>query len=185
MFLQLVRHSPLAMGKVTLRHGHEVWHFSSVTDAARLKAELVARLPHAETVLDGMADSPNGSPRAGRGEASIERQDSVVQRSTRAILDVARDAAQALLDDMVRERGMGLILISHDLNLVASFCDRVLVMYAGQVMEVIEAGNLNDAKHPYTRGLLSCVPELEHPQDMLPVLKRDPVWLNPQGGAND
>jgi peptide/nickel transport system ATP-binding protein len=84
----------------------------------------------------------------------------------------------ALLDDMVRDRGMGLILISHDLNLVASFCDRVLVMYAGQVMEVIEAGHLQEAQHPYTRGLLSCVPELDRPQDMLPVLQRDPVWLD-------
>jgi peptide/nickel transport system ATP-binding protein len=85
----------------------------------------------------------------------------------------------------VRDRGMGLILISHDLNLVASFCDRVLVMYAGQVMEVIEAGNLHDAQHPYTKGLLSCVPELQHPQDMLPVLKRDANWLTPLGDAND
>ncbi len=43
----------------------------------------------------------------------------------------------AILDDMVRERGMGLIFISHDLNLVASFCDRVLVMYGGQIMETV------------------------------------------------
>ena len=38
-----------------------------------------------------------------------------------------------LMDQLVRERGMGLILISHDLNLVASFCDRILVMYAGKL----------------------------------------------------
>ena len=42
----------------------------------------------------------------------------------------------AILDDLVSERGLGLILISHDLNLVASFCDRVLIMYAGQVVEI-------------------------------------------------
>ena len=82
----------------------------------------------------------------------------------------------ALIDELVRDHGMGLILISHDLNLVASFCDRVLVMYAGRVMEVLEAGHLNEAKHPYTRGLLNCVPELNEPQDMLPVLQRDPAW---------
>ncbi|MDH3668275.1 MAG: ABC transporter ATP-binding protein [Paracoccaceae bacterium] len=83
----------------------------------------------------------------------------------------------ALLDDMVRERGMGLILISHDLNLVASFCDRVLVMYGGRVMEVLEAGQLQKAQHAYTRGLLNCIPELDHHQDVLPVLERDPAWL--------
>ena len=116
----------------------------------------------------------------------IPNPDIIIADEPTSALDVTvQMQVLALLDDMVRERGMGLILISHDLNLVASFCDRVLVMYAGQVMEVIEAGNLNEAKHPYTRGLLSCVPELEHPQDMLPVLKRDPVWLHPQGGIND
>lgn len=83
----------------------------------------------------------------------------------------------ALLDDMVRERGMGLILISHDLNLVASFCDRVLVMYGGRVVEVLDAGELTSARHPYTRGLLNCLPELDRPQEVLPVLDRDPAWL--------
>lgn len=71
--------------------------------------------------------------------------------------------------------GIGLILISHDLDLVASFFDRVIVMYAGQVMEVIEVGNLNAARHPCTRSLLNCVPELDRPQDMLSVLQRDPA----------
>ena len=84
----------------------------------------------------------------------------------------------ALMDDLVRERGMGLILISHDLNLVASFCDRVLVMYGGRVVEVLEAGQLAEAQHPYTRGLLNCLPELDRPQKVLPVLDRDPAWLD-------
>ncbi len=89
----------------------------------------------------------------------------------------------ALLDDMVRQRGMGLILISHDLNLVASFCDRVLVMYGGRIMETIEANALHQASHPYTRGLLNCLPQLDGSHAELPVLKRDPAWLEPGGGA--
>jgi peptide/nickel transport system ATP-binding protein len=88
----------------------------------------------------------------------------------------------AILDDMVRERGMGLIFISHDLNLVASFCDRVLVMYGGQILETLEAGALHKAKHPYTRGLLNCLPTLENPHD-LAVLERDPAWLEPIGAG--
>ena len=83
----------------------------------------------------------------------------------------------ALLDDMVRDRGMGLVLISHDLHLVASFCDRVIVMYGGRIMEVLEAGRLHEAQHPYTRGLLECLPSLDRRQEMLPVLDRDPAWM--------
>ncbi len=83
----------------------------------------------------------------------------------------------ALLDDMVRLRGMGLILISHDLNLVSSFCDEVLIMYGGQIMERLAAGDLHKAQHPYTRGLLDCLPQISGNAKMLPILKRDPAWL--------
>ena len=82
----------------------------------------------------------------------------------------------SILDDMVREQGMGLILISHDLNLVSSFCDRDLVMYGGQILESLNASDLNNVKHPYTRGLLNCLPSLER-QGELAVLTRDPKWL--------
>ena len=83
----------------------------------------------------------------------------------------------ALLDDMVRDRGMGLIFISHDLSLVASFCDRVLVMYGGQIVETLNAGALHEAQHPYTRGLMNCLPTLDGTHDILPVLERDPAWM--------
>jgi peptide/nickel transport system ATP-binding protein len=83
----------------------------------------------------------------------------------------------AILDDLVAQRGMGLIFISHDLDLVASFCDRVLVMYAGRVMEEIRAGDLAAAKHPYTQGLLRSLPRIGDDRADLPVLSRDPAWL--------
>ncbi|RUT81366.1 ABC transporter ATP-binding protein, partial [Mesorhizobium sp. M7A.T.Ca.US.000.02.1.1] len=60
-----------------------------------------------------------------------------------------------ILDRLVSERGMGLIFISHDLRLVSSFCDRVIVMYAGKVVEQLKASELGHAQHPYTRGLLN------------------------------
>lgn len=82
-----------------------------------------------------------------------------------------------ILDDMVTDRGMGLLFISHDLNLVSGFCDRVVVMYAGRVVETLEAGHLHKANHPYTKGLLSCLPRIETEQSRLPVLDRDPAWL--------
>ncbi len=83
-----------------------------------------------------------------------------------------------LIEDLVSRRGMGLILISHDLPLVSHFCDRVLVMYAGRVVEELAASELTRARHPYTRGLLECLPALSHRQTRLPVMQRDPSWLD-------
>ena len=80
------------------------------------------------------------------------------------------------MDKLVKERGMGLIFISHDLNLVADFCDRVLIMYSGRIVEVCDADKLHEAKHPYTRGLLNSLPRLDAPRDRLDVLQRDPEW---------
>jgi peptide/nickel transport system ATP-binding protein len=82
----------------------------------------------------------------------------------------------AILDKLVAERGMGLIFISHDLRLVSSFCDRVLVMYAGRVVEQIAAVELHNAKHPYTQGLLNCLPQLGAARHPLPTLDRQPEW---------
>ena len=81
-----------------------------------------------------------------------------------------------ILDRLVRERGMGLIFVSHDLRLVSSFCDRVLVMYAGRVVEELATGDLSHARHPYTRGLLNCMPKIGEDRHPLPVLDRKPEW---------
>ncbi len=82
----------------------------------------------------------------------------------------------AILDRLVAERGMGLIFISHDLRLVSSFCDRVVVMYAGKVVEQLPASELANAKHPYTQGLLDCMPKIGNDRHPLPVLARKAEW---------
>ena len=82
----------------------------------------------------------------------------------------------AILDALVAQRGMGLIFISHDLRLVSTFCDRILVMYAGKIVEEVSAGGLADATHPYTRGLLNCLPRLGDDRHPLPTLDRQPEW---------
>ena len=81
-----------------------------------------------------------------------------------------------ILDRLVGERGMGLVFISHDLRLVSSFCDRVVVMYAGKVVEQLKASNLKNAEHPYTRGLLDCMPKIGADRHPLPVLQRQAEW---------
>ena len=63
-----------------------------------------------------------------------------------------------------------------DLQLVARFCDRVMVMYRGKVMEELEAAHLDAARHPYTRGLLECLPKIGGTRGPLPVLDRDAAW---------
>lgn len=83
----------------------------------------------------------------------------------------------AILDDLVTRRGMSLIFISHDLKLVSSFCDRVLVMYGGKVVEECTASRLSEAKHPYTQGLMACLPRVDGRHGLLPTLRRDPAWL--------
>jgi peptide/nickel transport system ATP-binding protein len=82
----------------------------------------------------------------------------------------------AIMDKLVTERGMGLIFVSHDLRLVSSFCDRILVMYAGRVVEELSAGGLANAKHPYTRGLMACLPQLGQSTHPLATLDRKPEW---------
>lgn len=80
------------------------------------------------------------------------------------------------IQKLVEQRQMGLILISHDLDLVASYTDRVLVMYMGRVMETLESRHLDAAQHPYTQGLMGCRPILGHPMETLPTLIRDEAW---------
>lgn len=90
-----------------------------------------------------------------------------------------------IMDKLVRDRGMGLIFISHDLNLVSQFCDRVLIMYAGRVVETCDADKLHEAKHPYTRGLLNSLPRFDAPQKRLEVLQRDPAWAEAESVGPD
>lgn len=77
-----------------------------------------------------------------------------------------------IIDDLVTRKGMGLILISHDLALVSRYCDRILVMNSGRVVEECAAGQLDQAKHPYTQGLLAAMPVIDETRDELPVLDR-------------
>ncbi len=107
----------------------------------------------------------------------IPEPDLLIADEPTSALDVTVQAeVLSILDRLVRERGMGLIFISHDLRLVARFCDRVLVMYKGKVVEELEARHLLEAKHPYTRGLLDCLPRIGGPRGPLPALDRSGAW---------
>ncbi|MCB9947235.1 MAG: ABC transporter ATP-binding protein, partial [Rhodospirillaceae bacterium] len=118
----------------------------------------------------------------------IPEPDIIIADEPTSALDVTVSLqVLAILDEMVTRRGTGLILISHDLSLVASFCDRVLIMYAGRVVETCAAKDLARAQHPYTRGLFNCLPKIDAHAAILPTLQRDPNWAveapPPQGAA--
>jgi peptide/nickel transport system ATP-binding protein len=100
----------------------------------------------------------------------------IADEPTSALDATVQHQVLAIVDDLVRRRGMGLILISHNLHLVSSFCDRILVMYAGRVVETCAGRELSTARHPYTRGLLEALPELGRRRAVLPQLKRDIAW---------
>ncbi|KGD96557.1 ABC transporter ATP-binding protein [Rhizobium sp. YS-1r] len=109
----------------------------------------------------------------------IPEPDLIIADEPTSALDVTvRRQVLTILDELVSRRGTGLMFISHDLNLVASFCDRVLVMYAGRIMEDLPARDLHQARHPYTQALLESLPRLDHPVDELRVPVRDPSWLD-------
>lgn len=103
----------------------------------------------------------------------IPRPELLIADEPTSALDVSVQAqVLSLIDELVTGNGMGLILISHDLNLVARYCDRILVMNAGEVVESCNASALHEATHPYTRGLLAAQPMMEEHRDTLPVLDR-------------
>jgi peptide/nickel transport system ATP-binding protein len=109
----------------------------------------------------------------------IPGPDLLIADEPTSALDVTVQAeVLSILDGLVRDRGMGLIFISHDLRLVARFCDRVLVMYKGRVVEEVAAKDLMQARHPYTQGLLNCLPRIGGTRAPLPGLDRNAEWAN-------
>lgn len=107
----------------------------------------------------------------------IPNPDLLIADEPTSALDVTVQAeVLSILDALVRDRGMGLIFISHDLRLVARFCDRVLVMYKGKIVEELAAKDLLRAKHPYTQGLLNCLPRIGGSRGALPSLDRNAEW---------
>ena len=89
------------------------------------------------------------------------RPDVLLADEPTTALDVTVQAQiLALINELKQKTGMGVLLITHDLGVVGQTCDRVLVMYAGQVMETADVETLFDAPaHPYTQGLLASLPE--------------------------
>lgn len=97
----------------------------------------------------------------------------IADEPTSALDHAMRDQVLELISSLVEERNMGLLLISHDLQQVARYSERVLVMYQGRQLDELKASELANASHPYTKTLWSCQPHLDKRGSPLPVLDRE------------
>ena len=94
-------------------------------------------------------------------------------------LDVTiQDQILALLLELQRETGMALVLVSHDMGIIAETADRVAVMYAGRIVELAPTAAIFEAPaHPYTQGLLRSIPRLEGRSTALAAIPGQPPDL--------
>jgi oligopeptide/dipeptide ABC transporter ATP-binding protein len=136
--------------------------------AARREAVRVldaVRMPHPERVMDQYPFQLSGGMRQRVMIAlalSCRPQLLIADEPTTALDVTVQAQIFALLKDLQREMGMAILLITHDLALVAENCDSVNVMYAGRIAETASAARLfGEPLHPYTRGLMAAVPGAE------------------------
>lgn len=107
----------------------------------------------------------------------------IADEPTSALDARLRNQILELLVQQCEARQMAMLLISHDLPLVAEHCDRVLVMYQGEKVDEMAASLLPQATHPYTRTLWTCRPKASTFGQMLPTLDRSQPWKEADNGA--
>ena len=91
-----------------------------------------------------------------------------------------------LIEDLKDKSDSAIIMITHDLGVVAKLCDRIAIMYGGKIVEIgTDRDIFHDPKHPYTEGLLQCIsnPENDDEQDLTPIAGSPPDLLNPPKGC--
>ena len=111
----------------------------------------------------------------------------IADEPTTALDVTIQDQILRLLVALQAEFGLSLILVTHDMGVVAQTCQRVAVMYGGELVEMAETGALfRTPRHPYTMGLLNCVPQLDRDVEnarLRPIPGAPPDLLNPPNGC--
>lgn len=147
-------------------------HKKQALEAARVMLERV-RISDAERVMALYPHQISGGmgQRVMIAMMLLARPKLVIADEPTSALDVSvRKDVLLLLDELVRENNSGLLLISHDIRMVAAFCERIIVMYAGRIVETLTS--LEDARHSYTRGLIAALPDPKNAVRRLAVLDR-------------
>lgn len=145
-----------------IRVHHPVPKAEAMTRAVALLEQV--RIPNARSRALHYPHELSGGmrQRVGIAMALANEPELIIADEPTTALDVTVQAQiLKLLDDLRRERGLSILFITHDFGVVAQLCDRVAVMYAGEIVESGPAQAILDAPaHPYTRRLIACVPEL-------------------------
>ncbi|HBC81316.1 MAG TPA: hypothetical protein DC012_05010 [Escherichia sp.] len=152
---------------------------AALAEAKRMLEQV--RIPEADAILDRYPHQLSGGmrQRVMIAMALSCRPAVLIADEPTTALDVTIQAQiLQLINVLQKEMAMGVIFITHDMGVVADIADRVLVMYAGRVVESIAACDLHNAQHPYTQGLISALPEIHHRRPVLPVLQRQASWLS-------
>jgi len=143
-----------------------------------IKALQAVNIPSAAQRLNSYPFEFSGGmrQRTVAGMAIAFNPDLLIADEPTTSLDVTiQDQFLQLLKEIQKENNMGLIMVTHDLAIVAEICDRVLVMYAGRIVESGTVYNVyKNPAHPYTQGLLATLPKLDVKTRRLPQIKGEP-----------
>ncbi len=169
--ISLVFQDPFTMLNPLQTAGRHIGETLLAVGAARstLRAEILRRLHevgiHDERVIDRYPFQLSGGMRQRVGIAAALARDCRVLAADEpaTALDVTtQQEILTLLKRLQRERGMGFILVTHDLRVAFAVCDRIYVLYAGALLEVASPGDLQaEPLHPYTLGLMLSDPPLD------------------------
>lgn len=169
-------------------HHHKGIKASEAKECAIRLLELVG-IPHAGSRVNDYPHTLSGGMRqrimialALAGKPKL-----IIADEPTTALDVTIQAQILDLMRRIKEKtGTSFILITHDMSVVAGYCDRVLVMYAGKVIETAQVDDLfQDPSHPYTQGLLQSIPRLDMPKDapLIPIEGSPPNLIQQIGGC--
>jgi oligopeptide/dipeptide ABC transporter ATP-binding protein len=162
---------------------HRLHTGSSASEARDAAASLLARLrvPDPALRLDSYPHQLSGGmkQRMVIAMALICRPKLLIADEPTTALDVTVEAEiLALLAELRRDLGMAILLISHNLTVIARLCERVAVMYAGRIVELGATSDVLGApRHPYTRALLASVPRGTRAEGKLPAIRGEPPDL--------
>ena len=171
----------------TVLHAHRKLGQKEARQAA-IEVFKQVRLPDAEQMLDKYPHELSGGmlQRVMIGMSLTCRPRLLIADEPTTALDVTIQAQiLRLMRDLKGKMQTAVMLITHDLGVVARVCQRVAVMYAGQIVEIAEIKSLfQDPKHPYTMGLLSTIPRPGHRGERLHIIQgRVPALINPPRGC--